>query len=158
MRLAAIIAMSLGLAGCCCFMFQGDPYYSKYTRVKPDEKHLVGVYAIDGKSLDLARRWGADLTTSTIELKGDGAYVMKDVPLLAMGTDRKQLTNESGTWTVDKHQEWWVVSTQCEYTNEKGQRATAFGGFNLIGEKPPYVIHFTLGDPDSGDCVEFERQ
>ncbi|MCX5654196.1 MAG: hypothetical protein NTY65_06065 [Planctomycetota bacterium] len=38
-----LIAASLGLAG-CCFMFQGDPYCSEYTREKPDEKDLVGVW------------------------------------------------------------------------------------------------------------------
>ena len=28
----------------------------------------------------------------------------------------------------------------------------------LYGKKSPYKLHITIGDPDSGDAVQFERQ
>jgi len=28
----------------------------------------------------------------------------------------------------------------------------------LYGKKPPYKLHITIGDPDSGDAVQFEKQ
>jgi hypothetical protein len=28
----------------------------------------------------------------------------------------------------------------------------------LYGGKPPYKLHITIGDPDSGDAVQFEKR
>jgi hypothetical protein len=28
----------------------------------------------------------------------------------------------------------------------------------LVGEKPPYKIHLTVGDPDAGRGMEFEKK
>jgi len=28
----------------------------------------------------------------------------------------------------------------------------------LYGKKSPYKLHITIGDPDSGDAVQFEKQ
>ncbi len=29
---------------------------------------------------------------------------------------------------------------------------------NLYGERPPYRLHVTIGDPDSGNAVQFARR
>jgi len=162
MRLAAIIAMSLGLVGCCCFMFQGDPYYGEYTREKPDEKDIVGVWVANARSAEWLKGKGYAVAASpALELRADGTFTMEHMPdCWRVFFDREReglLESGAGTWQIGRHQEWWVVELTFD-------RPPWFSGgsystrFHLRRQTPPYLLHIIVGDPDAGDGIVMERQ
>jgi hypothetical protein len=56
-----------------------------------------------------------------------------------------------GTWSVQKHQEWWALSVGFKDTTQFASFSNKLEGFSaemmLIGEKPPYKIYLIVGDP-----------
>jgi len=68
-----------------------------------------------------------------------------------------------GTWRLGKNGSFIVVRVQIadkESSERCRQTFTADYGveLNLYGEKPPYRLHKTIGDPDSGDALQFEKR
>ncbi len=156
MKRAAIPLVGVLVTGCCCFMFQGDPYYYQYTRAEPDASDLVGLYTPKAESVEFVKGKGFDFTSVAIWLKDDGSFIVEGVP-----PGDYYLANNTGKWSIEKQQEWWVVGIATESDVEsrgKMQHWESHGNIHLIGEKPPYLLHITVGDPDSGECIEFERK
>ena len=161
MKRLACIAMSLALAGCCCFMFQGDPYYDDYTRVEPASADLVGVWTANAKSLDWLKGQGyAVAAAPTLELKADGTFAVTGMPdcwRVFADTDRtKTFDSAPGKWKVAKHQEWWAVALDFDrppWYTQGGYSTEVF----LRRQAPPYLLHVIVGDPDAGNGIEFEK-
>ena len=68
-----------------------------------------------------------------------------------------------GTWrlgTNDRYITVWTEIADVEGSDRCKDRFTArfTEELNLYGKKPPYKLHLTIGDPDSGDAVQFERR
>lgn len=68
-----------------------------------------------------------------------------------------------GTWRLGKNDSYITVRTQiADEEQNNGCREVFTARFeqelNLYGTKPPYKLHVTIGDPDSGDAVQFERR
>jgi hypothetical protein len=67
-----------------------------------------------------------------------------------------------GSWRLGKNDKIIVVRAQIA-DEEQDRRCkdtfTANFGMELFlyGAKPPYRLHVTIGDPDSGNAVQFER-
>jgi hypothetical protein len=64
-----------------------------------------------------------------------------------------------GSWRLGKNDDFSAV--RASIVNEEPNSACK-GDFAyelmLYGKKPPYKLHVTIGDPDSGDAVQFEKQ
>jgi len=160
-RLEAIIAASLALSG-CCFMFQGDPYYNEYTRAQPDEKDIIGTWTANARSLEWLKAQGYDVAAPpALEFRADGTFTTTGMPdcwrVFFERERKKTLESAPGKWRVTKHQEWWALGLEFD-------RPPWFagGGYStelfLRRQKPPYLVHVIVGDPDAGDCIEFERK
>ena len=162
MKLAILLAASLALAGCCCFMFQGDPYYNEYTRAKPDEKDLVGVWVANARSLEWLKEKGyAVAAPPSLEIRADGTFDVLGMPdcwrVFSDTEWAKTFDSAAGKWKLDRHQEWWAV--ECTYDKPPWFPEGSYNSeFFLRRQKPPYMVHAIIGDPDAGECIEFERR
>jgi hypothetical protein len=155
-----IISLLVIFAGC-----QYDPYTSVYTTTQPNTNDVVGVYVADTNTLDLIAKEGHYSAVSpSITLLADGTIIITNIPdwwLTSFGEPRGGFDSGRGTWTIQKHQEWWALSVGFDDTEAFSSRNHNPGGLGtqmmLIGEKPPYRIHLTVGDPDEGKGMQFER-
>lgn len=148
-----VLALSgLLLAGC-----RGDPFHYNYTRIKPSEADLVGIWVPDEHTIkDMRDRGGYDLSNSKTKLvlRSDGTFEMLDMPdwwKSGLGESNKGFYSSSGTWKVSQHspETWWELDLWF---------ATWAKSLYLRGEKPPYLIHMIIGDPDRGKAMILVRQ
>jgi hypothetical protein len=157
---ALIASLGLCLAGC-----QQDPYGWAYTTKKPDAADLVGNYAPDDATLKLIAEHGHyPPRPASIVLDASGRVTVTDIPdwwLTDLGRSQGGFDSGSGTWSVQPHQEWWIIGATFDSMNGFASQNHRSGGlvtgFGLVGERPPYKIHLTLGDPDDGQAMEFVR-
>jgi hypothetical protein len=64
-----------------------------------------------------------------------------------------EVENATGTWQIAKHDDWWVVRLRC--TSIQG-KPTDYGLDAFVrGDRPPQLLHLTVGDPDSGEALAF---
>src|ERR1051325_11230519 len=150
---AFLFPLLLILAGC-----QRDPYTEVYSMKQPSTNDVVGVYAADTNTLALIAKEGHYSAASpAITLGGDGTIVITNIPdwwLTSFGEPQGGFDSGRGTWTIQKHQEWWGLSVGFTDTTHFASLSHKPGGMRtemmLIGEKPPYKIHLIVGDPDNG--------
>lgn len=152
-HVALVTVAATLLAGC-----QGDPYYPSYTKREPDPKDVVGTYVPDERTAGIVRsRKGLELPSTQIVIRPDGTYNIDNVPEWNNAMSASSvgpLVTRSGRWHLEQRQNtFWVVSIL--YRN--GSTDT-YDGISLREQKPPYLLHFTLGDPDSGESLVFTKQ
>lgn len=159
MRSFLILALVI-LAGC-----QYDPYTSVYTTTQPKTNDVVGVYVPDTNTVALISKEGHYGPASpSITLLDDGTIIITNIPdwWLTFGEPRGGFDSGRGTWSIQKHQDWWVLSVGFTDTTQFASLTNKPGGLGtemmLVGEKPPYKIHLTVGDPDAGRGMEFEKK
>jgi len=101
------------------------------------------------------RDFNVDISQSAFDLSSDGSFESGDLPDCSkeMACSGK-LQDISGTWSLAQHQDWWAVRL---LTSRIDGASADFGvGAILRLDEPPYLIHFTIGDPDSGQTLAFE--
>lgn len=152
----------LTLVGC-----QRDPWAGRFLTRQPTEQDVMGFYAVDQASLQRPIKLPSTESpikinpAAHIRLAADHKAEFVDVPG-ELGGLNCSVTGH-GTWRLGKNDNFIVVvaqiadeepSSQC-----KGTFTANFGNeLFLYGDKPPYRLHLTIGDPDSGDAVQFERR
>jgi len=142
--------IALLVSGC-----QFDPYTERYTSVRPESADLAGAYRLTRESEVLIReRRGSPVPSSRITIRPNGAITFRDVPDLMtdfFADSSGALLSGAGTWRIERRQsQWWAL-----YVDLPEQRL--WTEVLLIGDKSPYILHFTIGDPDAGDALQFER-
>jgi hypothetical protein len=71
------------------------------------------------------------------------------------------LVDGSGSWSLGRNDAYFVVNVQIRPNDVRGPADC--GGPNyyeqlmIYGKKPPYKLHLTIGDPDAGDALQFEK-
>ncbi|MEW6305009.1 MAG: hypothetical protein AB1705_16155 [Verrucomicrobiota bacterium] len=154
MRHLLLIVGSLLLAGC-----QYDPHAHLYTTGEPKTEDVVGTYTLE--RWHLPPEVGNARPDVTVELRVDGTFAATNVPhweLEMPGTNFfASLLSGTGTWekatlgTLDPGSKriWGVHLRSPDHR---------FHPANFSGDKPPYGLIFTLGDPDSGHAVILKRK
>ena len=51
---------------------------------------------------------------------------------------------------MTKHQDWWAIDLNFTRANHSSD-------MRLVGQKPPYLLNLTVGDPDAGTAMQFEE-
>jgi hypothetical protein len=154
MRTPFLILASLALAGC-----QYDPHANLYTTTEPMAEDVVGTYVAD--TFHLPPEVGSTRPEVLVELHADGTFLASNVPpwqLSSPGTNFfASLLSGSGKWekgslgTLDPgNKPMWGVYLRT--TDNRIHPA------NFTGDKPPYGLIFTLGDPDSGHAVILKKR
>jgi hypothetical protein len=136
---------------------QYDPFAHEFTRVKPNAEELVGLYELDDESIEMLRRHNLAPPSSRLVLQHDGTFEISHVPTCWREASEcsSALEGASGTWQVVKENEWWVV--RLHLLKIRGN-ATDYGmDANVRGDRPPLLLHFTVGDPDLGQALAFRK-
>ena len=92
-------------------------------------------------------------------LNSDRTFVAREVPRFWINPELGAASDTDdwkGTWALGQHQDWWAVQLDIQSLNGE---PISFGlAAMLRGESPPYLVHLTIGDPDSGDALAFQRE
>jgi hypothetical protein len=156
--------------GClCCFLVgcQHDPWADRFLKNHPAEGELVGTYRIDSETL--ARRVSIPISTKTLTVSRDAEIVLSanhevqfmQVPEIDQRATQTCVINGSGSWQLSRNDDYAVVNVQIQRKDYgpsmDGCGPTYYGQLMLYGRKSPYKLHITIGDPDSGDAMQFEK-
>ena len=156
-RSCVAVAALLFVAAC-----QYDPYTSEFTTHRPNESDLPGNYVATADTRDLIRRAGTYAACDPqITLQADHTFAIKDVPdwFVTYGDAGTKLVSGSGTWELMQPGKWWTLMVEFHESTGQSVWKGRFGmEFNLVGEKPPYLVHMTIGDPDMGNAMQFQKQ
>jgi hypothetical protein len=149
-----IIVVLLGLAGC-----QFNPFASSFTSKQPKNEDLYGKYVLTDDSQTIAKQFGHySATNSSITLKSDSSILLTNIPDWWHSKNSKpqgEFDSGQGSWTIERNQEWWAVGVILNSINKSPANFSTH--FNLIGEKAPYIIHLSIGDPDQGLAMQFKK-
>lgn len=152
------------LASCRPPPLMSYPWFWDYTRAKPKESDLSGGYEIlkIRLSTDLAKRIRKQQPLVT--LNPDHTALLSNFPPFDGFGDRVDCSR-SGTadWSLDKDlgaSSGW----QLAFKHYRPSTAVAACGQEnaiwpvlLLGQKPPYRLYLTVGDPDSDTGIEFQK-
>ena len=152
----AVAITGLLLAGC-----QYNPFAHEFTTRRPLDESVVGVYRPDHESNERLRS-ALDVELDPdckLILNSDKTFVARELPRfwILRSTGRPSDTDVwKGTWTLAQVQNWWAVRLHIESLN--GEPMSFVVPAMLRGDAPPYLVHLTIGDPDSGDALAFQRE
>lgn len=138
---------------------QYDPHAHLYTTSPPEEGSIPGVYTL--ARYDLAANIPIEHHNVKLTLFPDGKFTATNIPPWTLsGPDSNffsTLLSGHGKWelgtlgTLDPGaKKIWGI-----YLRDEEDR---FHPANLSGDKAPYGLIFTLGDPDMGDAVILRKQ
>lgn len=154
MRELLILLATYLLSGC-----QYDPYYSQYTSTKPTQT-LIGNYTPTKETKLLLSKMYKNVKKSNLELRSDSSFSIKNIAAIwSPFATADGFEDIEGRWSLVRHQEWWAIDLMTKSIKE------ANGHWNqkrvgtqlmLIGQKPPYKLHFIIGDPDAGEALQYE--
>jgi hypothetical protein len=160
---------TIGLGCLCCFLVgcQYDPWADGFLKYQPAEGELVGTYRVDSGTL--ARRISIPMSTKNLTVSRDSEIVLSAnhevqfirVPEVAEDDTQTCIINGTGSWQLTQNSDYVVVNVQIQ-RKDYGQpvdacQPTYYGELMLYGKKAPYKLHITIGDPDSGDAIQFEK-
>ncbi len=158
MRILLVPAVLLLVSGC-----QYDPHAHLYTTKKPQTADVVGRYTLTSQTVTRDELAALQGRPCAIDLRADGTFTATNVPpreIDSPGTNFfDTLLTGSGTWRIDgvgsvddgvrPLKTHWGV-----YLDSPTNKMQPVG---LTGQKRPYGLIFTLGDPDTGAAMILER-
>lgn len=154
--LLCLVAVAL-LQGC-----QYDPYAHTFTTEKPQTNLVIGRYVLKDQTVVSGGLSAMHGQPCVVELAADGTFVASNVPPFAFRAppiSLSSLVSSEGTWQLD---------SVGSIGNGSGKMKTHWGAHlesqspqvespGFTGDKPPYGLIFTIGDPDSGTVMILEK-
>jgi hypothetical protein len=160
LRVFAIVFICF-LSGC-----QYDPWADGFLTSQASEKDLVGTYRVNSDTL--TRHILIPMTTTELPISGDAEIVLSadhkatffHVSAVDYGANKACVISGTGTWQQIVTR-FAFVSAQIQRTDNPSSGDSCGREYNeelnLYGKKPPYKLLITIGDPDSGDVLQFEK-
>jgi hypothetical protein len=151
-RKIAVLLSVLAITGCD----------SAFTQ-KPKTTDLVGTYLLSKSSERFLLRSKAYKTvpTSEINLAADYGITIRNLPDCAtngFGKSFGAFLSGQGRWELEKAVPGWGLTLHVE----KGEslRGGVYAGpwVGIRGRSAPYRLQVTIGDPDSGEAIVYERR
>jgi hypothetical protein len=129
-----------------------------YPQSEPTVHDVAGIYLPDEATLkDIRERGHYPKADVSITLSSDGTFVCKNIPDWWLATDGKAsggFVTKTGAWKTVKDQDWWAVGLEFNALHHfESQNLEIY----LVGAKPPFVVRIVMGDPDSGNVMDFAR-
>jgi len=158
MRTLLCLAAVVLLQGC-----QYDPYAHIFTTEKPQTNAVVGRYLLKDQTVVSGGLSAMRGRPCVVELAADGTFVATNVPAFVFGappiTSLDSLVSGRGTWRLE---------SVGGVDNGSGKIKTCWGAHldsqspriqspGFTGDRSPYGLIFTIGDPDSGTVMILER-
>jgi len=155
--LLCLLGMVL-LQGC-----QYDPYAHTFTTEKPQTNDVVGRYVLKDQTIVSGGLSAMQGRTCFVELAADGTFVATNLPPFVFGappiTSLSSLVAGSGKWQLDSvggvDSGTGNIKTHWGVHLDSPSPQIQSPGFT--GDKTPYGLIFTIGDPDSGTVMILER-
>ena len=153
MRVMSLLASILLAHGC-----QFDPNAHLYTAEKPRSSDVIGRYTLTSQTVVAGDLVALQGNVCSIDLQADGTFVATNVPPAQTDfptpTFFTTLVDGAGTWKIERcgsvgSLDVWGISLNSP--------TTPLESVGLTGTKSPYGLIYTLGDPDSGEAMIFER-
>lgn len=145
--LVATVLMMTFIFGC-----GGDPYAGKYAKTKPNQQSFVGGWLLKKNPVG-----GTPTKPPTVTFAADGAFKATEYPGKALDefSRGKSFVDGNGTWAIEQHQSFWVLRIHWQVIDGVQQ---GYGDMlHILNDRPPYVLHHIIGDPDSGEALVFEQ-
>ena len=154
-----VVRVTLGLLGLAFAMLTQlschgiDLAELEFTRQQPSKPDLIGKWVPTAASItDMMKQGGYTISKHELDLRPDGSFSLINMPDWwndPRGESRGNFESGSGNWEVYNDHGNWVVN--LDFVNHF--RAP----LHLRHQKPPYLIHIMLGDPDTGHAMLLER-
>ena len=150
----------LMLVSSACF-YQFDPYADLLTTKEPDTADVLGTYVLKEQTLTDENLDFLQGKQATLEISANSTFTTTNFPIWLEKTDItdykvNKLLSVTGEWKIGK-----VGSVSSDGNDIKSIWGIHFSGeidsAGLTGDKPPYGLIFTYGDPDNGDVMIFEK-
>lgn len=127
-----------------------------FTRHQPSKTDLIGRWVPTPASLkDMRERGGYTISRHELDLHADGTFSVTNMPdwwSSFGGESHRILQSGSGVWTIQQEDDGvavWVI--QLDFADH--HRIS----LNLRHQKPRYLIHVMLGDPDTGRAMLLQQ-
>ena len=149
-----------------CQACQLHPWADDFVKKISDEKDLVGTYRVDADSL--RREINVEPAGGKLE-----RLVLRDDMEVTLNPDHSahftnlpdEMTKDAtsygfcrltgtGTWKLYKNE---FVTVDLLPDSNASPSCNGPVSFHLFGSKPPYKLHITIGDPDLGQAIQFEK-
>ena len=154
-----VITIALVLATTAC---QYDPFAHEFTTKRPSEEQLIGRCAPDLQAGAIGSNLNVMVSpTCELTLRPDHTFMAKALPRCwfpPTNTDCLPGTSDvEGHWTLREDGKWWAVNLNADLP-PGGVSKTWNVPAIVRGAKPPYILHLTIGDPDSGNALALVAQ
>ena len=158
-RLGAFVTMSglaLLLSGCINNGIEWSEL--SFTRTKPNPSDLVGTWVpTDATIKDMKEQGAYTISIHQLILRADGTFEMINIPDWwkdGFGQSKKGFESGLGKWQLYEDRDPWTVwAVELEFPN-----FVVPNQIHVRRQKPPYLLHVTVGDPDSGHVMLFEKK
>jgi hypothetical protein len=153
-----IVAMLLFIAISC----QYDPYADKSTTSPPAINNIAGTYILERQTVD--RTLPDDrFKAAVITFNPDSTFKASNLPEFSRAVRLKYhgLVSAEGKWHTA------IIGTIASYSSSAtkshwGIQLTALPQnlryIGLMGDRPPYKLIITFGDPDAGEVMIFRKK
>jgi hypothetical protein len=140
------------------------PWFWDYTRAKPKESDLSGGYKIlkIRLSTDVAKQ--IQEQQPSVTLNSDNTALLVKFPRFDGFGDRVDCSRSGpADWSLDKDLSassgWQLAFKNYRPSTEAAacSQENAIWPVLLLGQKPPYRLYLTVGDPDGDTGIEFQE-
>jgi len=126
-----------------------------FTRNKPNPSDVIGIWVPTAATIkDLRERGGYALSKYELNLRADGTFEMVNMPDWwkdGFGQSNRSFDSGSGKWRFYEDRTVWAIELDFS-------KYVVPNAIHLQRQKSPYLIHITVGDPDSAHYMLFEKE
>ena len=126
----------------------------RFARQKPLEANVAGKWVPTAQTLeDMRNKGGYAISTHELVLNADKTFFMRNMPDW-WATDlesKKGFQSASGRWMLSP------ATGGSDWGIDLMVGTSGIGFVHVRNQKPPYLIHIGIGDPDNGHYMLFER-
>ena len=127
----------------------------QFARQKPNESDLLGTWVPTPNTIkDMRANGGYAISTHELVLKPDGTFSMKNMPdwwATDFGDSKRGFQSVSGKWSLT------AAAGGHDWCVDLVVGTSGIGFLHVRNQKPPYLLHVGIGDPDVGHWMLFER-
>jgi hypothetical protein len=148
-----VVASAALLSGCYSPRELAEEF--RFARQKPLETDLVGKWVPTTQTLeDMRGNGGYSISTHELVLNADKTFFMNNMPdwwATDFGESKKGFQSAAGRWTLSP------ATGDSDWGIDLVVGTSGIGFLHVRNQKPPYLIHIGIGDPDNGHFMLFER-